>query len=164
MFLLLIIISKSNNYIHLNMKKTILITLVFNLIIFFYSLPANAVNYSSRLTGLFTLKTMEKTSVDYNSAIANHKPSLIEFYAEWCPSCQKLAPTLQTIHKTYQDEINLVMINIDDVQWKEQIQQYHVMGIPHLVLLDKNHEIFNSWVGFIPEKILNNAVLQMLDS
>ena len=90
----------------------------------------------------------------YAEALANGKPTLIEFYADWCSSCQAFAPTLQTVHETLGHEVNFVMLNIDDPQWKEPIQTYQATGVPQLTLLNEDESLAETWVGKVPESYL----------
>ena len=46
------------------------------------------------------------------------------------------------------------MLNIDEPQWKEQIKQYKVQGVPQLTFLNANQEIVRILVGKVPEKII----------
>ncbi|MGK7931176.1 MAG: thioredoxin domain-containing protein [Microcystaceae cyanobacterium] len=143
------------------MKSIMILLITCFLTLSFSVLPARA-NSSSPLTQLMTLKTMAKTATDYQIAMNNGKPTLIEFYADWCNSCQKLAPSLEKIHQTYSDEFNLVMMNIDNVKWKPQVQEYKILGVPHLILLNQNQKLIQSWVGVIPKNILEKSIQQLL--
>ena len=114
-----------------------------------------AVNpHQSSLTGLASMKTMAKETLTYDEALANGKPTLIEFYADWCTTCQSLAPTLKSLHQQYSDRINFVMINIDQPQWTPQLQEYQVSGVPQINLLDSEHIIVGTFVGLLPKKVL----------
>ncbi|NES80976.1 MAG: thioredoxin fold domain-containing protein [Moorea sp. SIO2B7] len=108
----------------------------------------------SSLTGLATMKAMTKETIAYDLALANGKPTLIEFYADWCTSCQSLAPTLKSLHQKYSDRINFVMINIDQPQWTPQLKEYQVSGVPQITLLDSEHSIVNTFVGLLPKTVL----------
>ena len=91
----------------------------------------------SPLSGLMALKITAQQTTTYDEAIANGKPTLLEFYADWCTTCQALAPEVQHLHGQYGDNLNIVMLNIDDPQWAPQVQQYQVKGIPHLTFMQQ---------------------------
>ncbi len=110
------------------------------------------------ITGLATLKQMAAHSMPYSTALANSKPTLIEFYANWCTTCQSMAPSLEQLYQDYGNTVNFVMINIDDPQWREPIQQYHVTGVPQITLLDSNHHVTWTQVGKIPAQFLHQAL------
>ena len=109
----------------------IAIVLSFNLMI---SFSAEALG-NSPLTGLVTLKAMAKEAVPYDNAIANNKPTLLEFYADWCSTCQGMSPTVKDLADKYGDRVNLVMLNIDDPQWDNLVQEYKVTGIPQYTFI-----------------------------
>ena len=56
-------------------------------------------------------------------------PVLVDFYADWCGPCKKLAPLLDQL--AYQTtDARIVKVNIDDNP--ELAVRYGVKGIPHL--------------------------------
>lgn len=109
--------------------------------------PIEASTYSSPLFDFQTLKTLEQKSISYDIAIADHKPILLEFYADWCPTCQAIAPKLDQLHEQYGSRINFVMVDIDNPQWRSQIQQYNVFAIPQINILTHDREIIKTING-----------------
>lgn len=133
-----------------------IITLVFVAGIFFFNrVDRLAVNINS-LTGLATLRSLAKEATPYSEAIANGKPTLLEFYADWCTICQGMAPIVEKLHQQQGEKVNLVMLNIDDPQWQPQIEKYRVTGIPQFTFLDDQQQIIKTFVGKIPETVLNH--------
>ena len=57
------------------------------------------------------LRAMEKDSVDVKVAMCNGKPTLVEFYADWCESCKVMAPTMRSLEAQYRDKINFITID-----------------------------------------------------
>lgn len=108
----------------------------------------------SPISGLMVQKSLAQESMAYDEAMANSKPTLIEFYADWCTTCQSFAPTLQAVHERLGDNVNFVMLDIDDPQWREPIQQFQATGVPHLTLLDSDHSLVETWIGQVPKAIL----------
>ncbi|MGB3615343.1 MAG: thioredoxin domain-containing protein [Elainellaceae cyanobacterium] len=116
----------------------------------------------SSVSGLMALKTTAQEAMSYNSAMENHKPTLIEFYADWCTTCQAMAPTLQAVHQQMGDQVNIVMLDIDDPQWRQQVQQFDVSGVPHMTLLQADHTVAETLVGRVPRQVLLNRVTTLL--
>lgn len=108
----------------------------------------------SPLSGLMVQNQLAQEAMPYPEALANGKPTLIEFYADWCSSCQAFAPTLQHVHEQFGSDVNFVMLNIDDPRWMEPIQTYHATGVPQLTLLQEDESIVQTWVGKVPESYL----------
>ena len=109
-----------------------------------------------------TLKTMAQTATPYDVAMTNQKPTLIEFYADWCTTCQALSPTLKALHDQWGDRINFVMLNIDDPQWARQVNQFQVNGVPNLTILDQTQTVTDTFIGNIPKSRLENELAELL--
>ena len=134
--------------------------LAINLLI---SSPAMALG-GSPLSGLITLKNLAKNATPYEEAIANDKPTLIEFYADWCSTCQSMSGTIEKLETQYGDRVNLVMLDIDNPQWDDLGQQYKVTGIPQYNFLDAEEHKVESFVGKVPQTILAQAFEQLIKS
>lgn len=106
---------------------------------------------------------MAKQSIAFDTAIANEKPSLIEFYANWCTSCQALAPTLDKLHQKYKENINFVALDIDDTRWQSIASQYRVFGIPYLVFLTSDRQVKKTLVGQTPELVIDREITSLLE-
>ena len=109
--------------------------------------------------GLAKLKTMAQQSVPYEVAVVNGKPTLLEFYADWCNVCQFMAPTLDKLHDEYEEKVNFVMLDVDDPQFEAQVLKYEVNGLPQITFLSADKADSKSLVGMVPEK----AIAQNLD-
>lgn len=133
----------------------------------FLTKPQGTAVASSPVSGLRTLRTMAAETVPYDVALADTagsaKPMLLEFYADWCSVCQAIAPTMQSLHEQWGDQINFVMIDIDNPQWRDVISEFHATGVPQVTLLQPNGEILDSFVGRVPKALLAQR-LQTLSS
>lgn len=105
-------------------------------------------------TGSSLLTEMAETSVPFNVALSNGKPTLMEFYANWCTSCQAMAPDLQVLKQQYGDRVNFVMLNVDNSKWLPEILSYRVDGIPHFVFLGKDGKDIAQAIGEQPRSIM----------
>lgn len=50
----------------------------------------------------------------YDQAIKSAKTVLVEFYASWCPHCQKMMPIVEQIKELLQGQIEVYQLEIDD--------------------------------------------------
>ncbi len=107
-------------------------------------------------TSSVSLANLEKDSTPLEVALSNGKPSLIEFYANWCTVCQKMAPDIATLETEYADKMNFVMLNVDNSKWLPEMLQYRVDGIPHFVFLDKSAVAQAETIGDQPRKIMGS--------
>ncbi len=96
----------------------------------------------------------EESTVPLEMALANGKPSLVEFYANWCTSCQAMAKDLGELKDTYKEQLNFVMLNVDNSKWLPEMLHYRVDGIPHFVFLDAAGETVASVIGEQPRSIM----------
>lgn len=124
--------------------------------------PAANVMSMTPLSGLMTLKSMAAKAVPLDMALTNQKPTLIEFYADWCTTCQSMSGTVDTLHERYGDRVNFVMLDIDDPQWASQIESFGATGVPQFTLLDIRQQTVKTWVGKVPKPIFSSAFDQLL--
>ncbi|MGF1459220.1 MAG: thioredoxin domain-containing protein [Leptolyngbyaceae cyanobacterium] len=141
-------------------RWAIVIIATFAIAAFWLTRPVADAHFSP-VSGLMSLKASAQQAMPYQVAMHNGKPTLIEFYADWCTTCQGMAPTLASIHEQLGGSVNWVMLDIDDPQWRDQIQQFHVTGVPHLVLQTGQGAIADSFVGKVPGPILLRSIEQM---
>ena len=105
-------------------------------------------------TNSLSLESQVKRSTPLNVALNNNKPTLTEFYADWCTSCQAMAADLGAIKQNYGDRINFVMLNVDNTKWLPEMLRYRVDGIPHFLFMDSTGEAVAEAIGEQPRSIL----------
>ncbi len=101
-----------------------------------------------------SLSTLAANSTPLEVALTNQKPTFMEFYANWCTSCQAMANDMQSLKSDFADQVNFVMLNVDNSKWLPEILKFDVDGIPHFVFLDGNGEALASSIGQQPRQIL----------
>ncbi|MFZ4442223.1 MAG: thioredoxin family protein [Planktothrix agardhii] len=101
-----------------------------------------------------SLPQLVEESIPLDIALNNGKPTLMEFYANWCTSCQTMAPELSEIKHKYSEKLNFVMLNVDNSKWLPELLKYRVDGIPHFVYLNQKAETIAQTIGEIPRPIL----------
>ena len=60
------------------------------------------------------------------------RPVVIDFYADWCGPCRRLAPILREIAHYYQGEVDFYRINVDDNP--DIAAAFEVRSIPMLLI------------------------------
>ncbi|MBE9197658.1 MULTISPECIES: thioredoxin family protein [unclassified Nodularia (in: cyanobacteria)] len=101
-----------------------------------------------------SLANLDQTSTPLEVAISNGKPSIVEFYANWCTVCQKMAPDMAELEQEYADKVNFVMLNVDNSKWLPEMLKYRVDGIPHFVFLAKDGETIAQTIGDQPHTVM----------
>lgn len=103
-------------------------------------------------TTLLDSQAAESTPMEV--ALTNGKPTLMEFYANWCTSCQAMAKDLGELKQQYADSVNFVMLNVDNTKWLPEILKYRVDGIPHFVYLGSGGKAIAQTIGEQPRPVL----------
>lgn len=101
-----------------------------------------------------SLESQVKESTTLDMAFKNNKPTLTEFYAVWCTSCQAMAKDLGHIKQDYGDRVNFVMLNVDNTKWLPEMLRYRVDGIPHFLFMDESGKAIAESIGEQPKGIL----------
>jgi len=101
-----------------------------------------------------TLGSMAEAAVPLETALANGKPSLVEFYADWCSSCQAMVPAMAQIEEQYGGDVNFVMLNVDNDKWLPEMASYDVDGIPHFEFFSGSGQSVASTLGEQPQSIM----------
>jgi thiol-disulfide isomerase/thioredoxin len=114
-------------------------------------------------TGAVTLATLSDRSTPLEVALSNSKPTLMEFYADWCTVCQKMVPDIAQLEQEYAGKVNFVMLNVDNSKWLPEILKYRVDGIPHFVYLGKQGEAIAQAIGEQPRSIMASNLEALLN-
>jgi thiol-disulfide isomerase/thioredoxin len=80
------------------------------------------------------LEKLARQSLDLPVALANGRPTIVEFYADWCQACQAMAPAMDTLAERRKGQLNVVLLNVDNPRWQAEIERFQVNGIPQLDL------------------------------
>ena len=101
-----------------------------------------------------SLNAVAAAASPIDEALANGKPTTIEFYADWCSSCQSMAADNLSLEKEYRDRMNFVMLNVDNTKWLPEVTKYRVDGIPRFIFLDRENKAIGDTTGAIPRAIM----------
>jgi thioredoxin reductase (NADPH) len=91
-------------------------------------------------SNLFTTITEQSVKVgllatqkDFEHAVRSKKGTVVlDFYADYCPSCMRMLPDLELVAYTYADQATFYKVDLD--QAKELAETLHVQSIPTLLV------------------------------
>ena len=72
------------------------------------------------------------TSRFENDVLRADKPVLVDFWAQWCPYCRRIAPAFDKVGEQYADTLIAGKSSYDDVP--QLIQRFVIDTIPTLML------------------------------
>ncbi len=99
---------------------------------------------------------VEITDQNFDSEVLKaEQPVLVDFWAEWCAPCRMLAPVIERIADTYDDQLKVGKMDVDANQ--EIPSQMGIMSIPTLILF-KEGEPATRFVGVLPEQQLKEEL------
>lgn len=99
------------------------------------------------------IKTL--TDADFGDSVKNGVV-LVDFWAEWCAPCRRLAPTVDQLATEYEGRVTVAKVNIDENPATPS--QFMIRGIPTLLLF-KDGEVKETIVGLAAK----DDLAQMLD-
>ena len=87
--------------------------------------------------------TLSDTTFDEEIA-SSSQAVVVDFWAEWCGPCKKIAPILDEIATEHADTLRVAKLNVDD--HPDIGRRYQVMSIPTLLVF-KDGELVKRLVG-----------------
>ncbi|MBC5837278.1 thioredoxin domain-containing protein [Flavobacterium muglaense] len=100
-------------------------------------------------------KIVGLSSEQYKALLNTDKKVLIDFYAEWCAPCKKMAPYLAKMETELKDKVVIIRLNADEN--KTIMQELKIEELPTL-LVYKNNEVQWKHTGFITEQDLRKQL------
>tara|TARA_B100000965_G_C19070658_1_gene531924 strand:- start:162 stop:575 length:414 start_codon:yes stop_codon:yes gene_type:complete len=97
-------------------------------------------------------------------ALSNGRPTMFEFYADWCEACKEMAPDMIDLKKQNSNKVDVVLLNVDNPRWEDLINKYEVNGIPQLTFFDDKGNFRGFSLGVRKYNELNQIFLALIDN
>ena len=112
----------------------------------------------------------------------NDKAILLDFFATWCPPCKAEIPHLTNLQNRYKKDLKIISILLEDGKPDNEIENFikfnninytitnggsnftfsNMLGgvskIPFMILYDKNGEKVTSYLGAVPEEMIESDI------
>jgi thioredoxin 1 len=95
------------------------------------------------------------TDGNFDSTINGGKPVLVDFWAEWCGPCRRLAPTVEELAGDYDGKVVVGKLNVDENP--NTAFKFSIRGIPTLLLF-KGGQVVEQVVGLADKDSLKKVI------
>lgn len=79
------------------------------------------------------------TVAQYEEYIAKNKNVIVDFYADWCGPCKRMAPVLEELQTANKDKFTILKVDIDHS--KDLARQFKVSSIPRLFVYKDGKQV-----------------------
>ena len=89
------------------------------------------------------MSVIKITADNFEQEVLNNpKPVLIDFYADWCGPCKRVAPIMESIAQEYEGEVIVYKVNVDKEQKLPLIFKVKNIGLFSWRIYGRNYRVF----------------------
>lgn len=93
-------------------------------------------------------EVLELTEANFKSVVSDSRPTLVDFWAEWCGPCRMIAPTISELAVEFGDRANIGKVNVDEQP--KIAEEFRVRSIPTLLFF-RDGDVQGQIVGVQPK-------------
>jgi thioredoxin len=100
-------------------------------------------------------KVQTITDGNFDTTIGGGQLVLVDFWAEWCGPCKRLAPTVDELAGDYDGKLVVGKMNVDENP--NTPSKFAIRGIPTLLLF-KGGQVVEQVVGLTDKDVLKKVI------
>ena len=137
-----------------------------------------------------TDNTLLDVKVEGNNVVVKNYPNkivLLNFFATWCPPCKAEIPNLIKLQEDYKNDFVVISVLLEEMKNDEEIKAFMkdfginytvtnssenfdlaknlggIKSIPTMFLIEKNGNIFQKYVGLVPNEMMEIDIKKVLE-
>ena len=79
------------------------------------------------------------TNENYEALLADSKPLVIDFWAEWCGPCRMVAPIVEELAEEYADKVNIGKCDVEEGD--DVAASFMIRNVPTIVFLKDGKQV-----------------------
>ena len=100
------------------------------------------------------------TDKNFKEVVLDSKvPTLVDFWADWCEPCHRIAPFVEQIAVEYHGKLNVGKMDIDESP--EMPTKYNIRSIPTLIFFHHD-QVIGQLIGAVSKARLESFVKECL--
>ena len=103
---------------------------------------------------------LSKLPEEFVQTISSPKPTVVDFYATWCPPCQEQKPLFAEAERQYGEAATFVTVDVDENP--EIAEAYEIGGIPTLMIFKEGQPVAQM-VGLHSTEEIGEALTPFID-
>ena len=106
-------------------------------------------------------KTVYLSDDNFDEEVLESKvPVLVDFWADWCGPCRRVAPVIEEIAERYVGQLKVGKLNVDE---NPGVASFHgIKSIPTLIFFRDGKPV-EEVIGVVPKEQLVDVISRVLD-
>lgn len=105
-------------------------------------------------------KVLDVTDQNFETeVIKSSTPVLVDFAAEWCGPCKRLAPIIDELAKEFAGKVKMARLDVDENQ--SCASRFNIMSVPTMIFFKGGKQV-DQVVGLVQKKNLEEKIKALL--